>query len=733
MPDTFDLLYFIEPRFPGGTSAAVVAELTALRREDIRAGICPVLSPIFPAPRPTQREIAALLDAPHCPVVDPRHEISARLVLVHHPRLFEELPAEALRVSADALVLVLHHPPTDGFGWPQYDLDRILGNLTEIFACPIWLAPVGPEVRARLTLPAECAAQVTPEDWHNLIDFDLWPFHPRPPPGATLRIGRHSRPQLNKFPDTRDEALRIYPEHPGYRITMLGAPSELARLYDPVPANWHLLPFNAGGVRSFLRDLDVFVYFHGAEWVEAFGYAVLEAVASGVPAILPRSFEPLFQDAAIYTDPDGVARAIADFAADPEARDRHTRHARALVERRFGLDQFRPRIERLFPDWRGTETRCAATPRKLAARYLFVTSNGVGLGHLTRCLAIARHLPPGSETGFFTLSQAFGLAIDAGYPTRFVPFHRTTGADPDSWNAALALELGDFLDFFRPDLVAFDGNMPYRGLLQALEDRPHIRRAWIRRALWAPGTELPAERADQFDMIIEPGEFSARFDIGPTAGRGDAERVAPILSRNPGEWLDRAAARAELRIDPAARAVALMLGAGTNFNFAPARQRLLDALCQHEGLEIVEIASPISAMAGDGVENPRQVKLYPAAPLLSAFDAVICSAGYNSFHEIMAGTTPALFVPNEAAEMDLQLLRARHAVAIGCARMLRAGDRSGAAAEISALLDSTEARRISRRLAAVTFGDGARQSARLLTRLAQSVRTWPPPATGARP
>lgn len=112
---------------------------------------------------------------------------------------------------------------------------------------------------------------------------------------------------------------------------------------------------------------------------------------------------------------------------------------------------------------------------------------------------------------------------------------------------------------------------------------------------------------------------------------------------------------------------------------------------------------------------------------------MICSAGYNSFHEIMAGTTPALFVPNEAAEMDLQLLRARHAVAIGCARMLRASDRSGAAAEVAALLDPAEARRISQRLSAIGFGDGARQAARLLVRLAHSVRTWPPQAPGAKP
>ncbi|MBU3032045.1 glycosyltransferase [Paracoccus marinaquae] len=732
MPGSFDILYFIEPRFSGGTSAAVSAELTALGRADIRVGICPVLSPVFPAPRPTDRNISVLLDSPHCTVVDPQHEVSAKLVLVHHPRLFEELPAEALRVTATDLVLVLHHPPTGGFGQRQYDLDRILRNLSEIFTCPIWLAPVGPNVRSRLNMPTDMPVKVISEDWLNLIDFDLWQFHPRPIPGATVHIGRHSRPQMNKFPDTRDDALRIYPERPDYRIMMLGAPPELARRYDPVPANWCLLPFDASGVRAFLRDLDVFVYFHGAEWVEAFGYAVLEAIATGVPAVVPRSFEPLFHEAAIYADPHDVVQAIACIATDPETRNRHVHDARMLVERRFGLDQFLPRLNRLFPDWRGPARRPLPQPQTPAERYLFVTSNGVGLGHLTRCLAIARHLPQGSKTAFFTLSQAFGLAVDAGYLTRFIPFHRATGADPESWNAALAVELADFLDFFRPDIVAFDGNTPYRGLLHALQDRPHIRRAWIRRALWAPDAALAADRAEQFDMIIEPGEFSARFDTGPTVSRNEADRVAPILSLSPGEWLDRATARAELRIAPGATTVALMLGAGTNFNFRPVRQRLLEALRQRPGLEIIEIKSPISPAAEDGPGDPRQVKLYPAAPLLPAFDAVICSAGYNSFHEIMAGTTPALFVPNEAAEMDLQLLRARHAVAIGCARVLRANDRSGAAAEVAALLDPAEARRMSQRLEAITVGDGSRQAARLLSRLAHSVRTWAPRAPHAK-
>ncbi len=61
---------------------------------------------------------------------------------------------------------------------------------------------------------------------------------------------------------------------------------------------------------SFLAELDFFVYYHHPAWVEAFGRNILEALASGLPAILPPHFRPLFGDAAFYAEPAEVPSVL---------------------------------------------------------------------------------------------------------------------------------------------------------------------------------------------------------------------------------------------------------------------------------------------------------------------------------------------------------------------------------------------------------------------------------------
>ena len=84
---------------------------------------------------------------------------------------------------------------------------------------------------------------------------------------------------------------------------MLGTDPVVARFLAPVPANWELLPFGAMDVREFLASLDAYAFFHHPRWVEAFGRTVIEAMAAGLPVLLPQQFEPLFGDAARYAEP----------------------------------------------------------------------------------------------------------------------------------------------------------------------------------------------------------------------------------------------------------------------------------------------------------------------------------------------------------------------------------------------------------------------------------------------
>ncbi len=106
---------------------------------------------------------------------------------------------------------------------------------------------------------------------------------------------------------------------------------------------------------------------------------------------------------------------------------------------------------------------------------LFVPTNGVGLGHMTRLLAIARRLrelDPGREIVFCTSSSALIILRREG----FLAYHLPSMRDyPDSvesrrWNLVLSHHLRSVLSMHRPRLVVFDGVSLYRGLRRAVRE-----------------------------------------------------------------------------------------------------------------------------------------------------------------------------------------------------------------------------------------------------------------------
>jgi len=79
------------------------------------------------------------------------------------------------------------------------------------------------------------------------------------------------------------------------------------------------------------------------------------------------------------------------------------------------------------------------------------------------------------------------------------------------------------------------------------------------------------------------------------------------------------------------------------------------------------VARPRSPLPGDLVPPGLDVhtfEAYPMARLFRAFDAAIAASGYNSFHELVVGGVPSLFLP-QPRETDDQERRAEHAAAAG--------------------------------------------------------------------
>jgi UDP-N-acetylglucosamine--N-acetylmuramyl-(pentapeptide) pyrophosphoryl-undecaprenol N-acetylglucosamine transferase len=351
---------------------------------------------------------------------------------------------------------------------------------------------------------------------------------------------------------------------------------------------------------------------------------------------------------------------------------------------------------------------------------LMCTTNGVGLGHLTRTMAIARRLHADVQPVIFTLSQAVPLVRRQGFPTEFLFSAGYAGTDRGDWQLLYERRLDELIATYDPAVVTFDGTHPYVGVFRAMRRHPHRAFVWCRRAMWKPGLGHDSiRRAGMFDHVIEPGELAASADRGATvADRARAQRVDPVVMYDGDELVGRDASRAALGLDPAGQWVLVQLGAGAVNDLSSPLARTLDHLRRAGDLRVAYAESPIGATRADLPPDVTRIRSYPLLPHLRAFDFVVTAAGYNSYHETVAAGVPALFVPNVHTQADDQVARARYAADAGFGTCWEEGGRVDLRDALDPLLDARSRSSMRAAAQAAHPGNGAHEAAASLTRLA---------------
>ena len=352
------------------------------------------------------------------------------------------------------------------------------------------------------------------------------------------------------------------------------------------------------------------------------------------------------------------------------------------------------------------------------ARVLFMTSNGTGLGHLTRTMAIARRLEPGIEPLFLTLSAAAPVVRRQGFLVEYMGSYDTPGAGSHlEWSRRLRTRLEGILHDARPAVVVFDGAHPYPAALEAMGSVPGLTKVWSRRPLWRARRGRPIlALAAAFDLVLEPGELAAEDDAGLTVGRRDeAVRVAPIVLCDESELLAREQAERELALEPGRLNVLVALGQGPEVDGAV--QRCLTRLAAEPGVQVAALESSISSR----LDVPDTVRLlrdiYPVSRYYRAFDFAVSAAGYNAYHELIRFAIPTLFVPMPR-ELDDQAARARYAERSGLALSSEGPATELIGRRLERMLDTSLRARLSARARELGTANGAVEAARLLSGLA---------------
>jgi hypothetical protein len=686
VPERYDVVLLTDARLPGGTAASVAEEVRAQARAGMRTGIVHLESHMIGEPRGFNPRVTAVLEEGLADLVVGGGTIRTRLAVLRHPGLVAGPPITLPPIDADRALVVVNQTPTGAGGDPVfYDLDRARAVVAEqLHPDPLW-APIGPLVRANTAEVAPDLPMLA-EDWVNVIDVDRWAVDPaRRWHRKVPVIGRHSRSHEHKWPATAQDILAAYPEGPDYEVRILGGAEHAIRRVTRTPANWTVLPFGAVDPRRFLAELDAFVYFHHPDWIESFGRTILEALASGVPSILPPHFAALFADAPVYTDPAGVRGVLDAWKQDPATARERAAAGQLLARERFSYDTHAARVADLL-EAEGASDQLAARPRieidardasasevtpdELPPTVLFLSSNGSGVGHLMRLMSMASRASERVRPIFLTLSQAVPVVRGNGFLVEYLMSRDFMGIEHRVWHDLLRQRLAHLIDEHDVRAIVFDGTWPYRGLLGVMEDHPDVLSVWSRRGMWRPGLDAPSlEHSSRFDLIVEPGEFSERFDEGATAARrAEVLRVGPLTYLDPDDQVSREEACERLGLDPSRPAALLQLGAGNINDVGSLVGMVTERLLREPDLQVCVTRSIIAGEAAGLAGEVHTIRgVYPLARYFAAFDLAVAAAGYNTFHELLAAGVPTLFIPNHETAADDQAARSRYAQEAGVA------------------------------------------------------------------
>lgn len=298
---------------------------------------------------------------------------------------------------------------------------------------------------------------------------------------------------------------------------------------------------------------------------------------------------------------------------------------------------------------------------------LFIATNGAGLGHLTRCLAVARRikkLRPELEIIFLTTSVALTTIHREGFTAYCIPSKMLIkNISSGQWNALLRTMMSELLQLYRFSAVVFDGAMPYAAITAAMAGQRQIPRIWIRR-----GSEKSAEITEKrdnaekdFDYVIIPGEAGA--PIKENDGRHFY--VNPIIYIDKEELWTRDAVRRYLKIPAGKKAVYVQMGAGNINDIHSDIYKIITALRKYPDIMIVLGESIIGDELKIIEDDIIVIKDYPNSKYFRGFDFAISACGYNSFHELLFLEVPTIFIPNMNTQADDQYARAMIAQDLG--------------------------------------------------------------------
>lgn len=674
---SLDVLFVGDLRFAGGSGRRLAEEIVRLIAHGASVGVFPVRTGRFRRGTPWNARIADVLRDLRVPVVAPDQEVRAGAVVLRQPALLPDVLRAHSRVTAEQVILVANHGPVeDGSDYDPVEIDR---RVRDRFGTdPEW-HPVTNAIRSELVRFPALRHRVSTQNWPQS------PVRHAPPFEAACEW---RGAMVHGSANTIDSL-----SGPGASRLTEGASEENVR-------------------KIWVAGPDVL------DWNECEMQA-LGAIYNGYQAVLPAAARQVLGWSGPVYEPDELGAALDLLVTEvPGQRatvgiEAHNGHVEEALARRLRLDAVAQPL-----DGAVRPHVSAPTARPVV---LFVTSNGAGMGHLTRELGIARALGNSARPIFVSLSQGVPVVQQYGFRYEYVPFTSALKNPANEWNDYFHERLVRAIRLHEAAAVVFDGVWPYGGLIRALRDTG-VCSVWVRRGMWKPHISPDQLRkAHSFDLVIEPGDYAASKDRGATTLVEGALKVDPITVVSLPELLSGEAAREQLGL-PADRKLALVtLGAGNINDIGDVQAEFVGAVETLGPDWSAVVTTPLIAETV-GFRAAYNVSVFPLAKYANAFDFAVSATGYNSYHEWITAGLPTIWVPNQNTVTDDQTARGDYAGEAGLGIVLQDPTSDSIVAAVRSMAQPDVRERMRSRSREIVRPNGASQAAAAIMAKLEDVR-----------
>lgn len=257
--------------------------------------------------------------------------VKTRLLVVRDPSALQFPPAMPARLRPDKVVL-LAAKPADAYPGLEvaYDPATCTENARRMFAAEVeWVATHPVATGEGDPRVGGSSPTVVP----SAVNGRKWVTDRRRRRGRRPVVGRYDADNVLTWPDCPQTLLETYPDTDDVDVRIMG---DIKRALEVLgrstpPPSWLVYNRRQIPLRTFLYQLDFFVYFPSDRLRFPPLDTLARAMVSGAVVVLPPRFDEFFGEAAIYCEPAQVGPTVWRYYADADLFTEQVDRARAYV------------------------------------------------------------------------------------------------------------------------------------------------------------------------------------------------------------------------------------------------------------------------------------------------------------------------------------------------------------------------------------------------------------------